>query len=475
MLGVGLIALLLPASAQAASGRVRLLNAGSSGAVTLVVDGKATGSRVAAGAVSRRLAVASGFHTFEAARGSRRVASRTIAVKSGQRLTVVLTVTGGEPVLRLLREPGGVGNGTLVRVANYAGRAGTVDVRVGALTIAQSLGVGRTSVTRRVTSALSPTGTIRVAARRTRNGTTFTAGGKLVLATRSVGLFALVPKGASARLIRLPYDVTPPTPKRLPAVTGTRRFNHTVTCGRGAWTPGSARISRRWTVDGVARGAGATLRLSTAADAGHVLGCAVSATSHGMTTRVRTSFALPSVPTPIVPPAILVPGGELQAGDIGTCDVGKWAGGASAFAFRWIRVRDRQVLGTQSTYALRLTDNGLNNVVACVVTATNDGGTSRATQSLNTVALNIPPTISIRTGPRPEPSAATFAFFTFATGGGEPTPSVARSTAPTSRATASGARSNFLFNDGPNAVAHSFTGDRDERRRIGVDARGTGP
>ena len=374
-------------------------------------------------------------------------------------------------MLRLLREPGGVRNGTLVRVANYAGRGGSVDVRVGALTIARALGVGHTSVTRRVTSALSPTGTIRVSARRTRTGTTFTASGKLVLATRSVGLFALVPRGSSARLIRLPYDLTPPSPRRLPAVTGTRRFNHAVTCGKGSWTPRTARISRRWTVDGVGHGTGATLRLSTAADAGHVLGCAVSATSHGMTTRVRTSFALPSVPTPIVPPAILVPGGELQVGDIATCDVGKWAGGAGAFAFRWIRVRDRQLLGTQSTYTMRLADNGLNNVVACLVSATNDGGTSQASESLNTIALNIPPTISIRTGPtRPVEDPTTFAFFTFAIGGGgADTVTGTFGTTPVA-CDRFGCQVNFLFNDGPNAIPHSFTATATNGSRLGVDA-----
>jgi len=455
---VGVLALLLPVQAQAASGRVRVLNAGTSGTVSLLVDGQRTAITATAGGVSKRFAVTARLHTFAIARGPRTVADRTISVRSGQRLTIVLTVTGGRSVVRLLREPHGVSGATLVRVANYASRAGPVDIRVGALTIAKALAVGNASAADQVTSDLSPTGTIRVSARRTTSGATFSASGKLILATRSVGLYALVPTASSARLIRLPYDITPPTPKRLPAITGTRRFNHTVTCGRGSWTPRTPRLSRRWTVDGVAHGGGATLRLTTAADAGHVLACTVSATSHGMTTRFRTRFVLPSVPRPIVPPAIVVPDGALQVGDIASCDVGKWAGGATAFAFRWIRVRDHQVLGTQSTYAMRLTDNGLNNVVACLVSATNDGGPSRPAESLNTIALDIPPTISIRSGPRrPTEDATTFGFFTFAIGGGGADAVTGTFDGAPVTCDRAGCQVDFLFNDGPGAVPHTFT------------------
>ena len=401
-LGVGFLVLVLPASAQAAIARARVLNAGPSGAVTFTVDGKTRAAKLAARGVSKRFSLPAGFHTFAAKRGATTVATRTIGVKSGERLTVVYALSGGQPLLQLLREPGGVGSGTLLRVANYAGNAGPVDVRVGPLTIAQALGPGHTTVTRRLTSGLSATGQIAVSARRTTTGGTFTASQKLVLATRSVGLFALVPTPASARLIRLPYDVTPPTPKALPKITGTRRFGHTVGCGAGSWTPKASRVSRRWTLDGVALPGGASLKLSTAANAGHVLGCAVSASSRGMTTRVRTTFALPDVPTPIVPPAILVPGGALQSGDVATCDVGKWRASPTDFAFRWVRVATQQVVGTGDTYTLSLArDNGLNNVVVCEVTATNDGGASKPAESQNSVALNVPPTIAIRTGVRP--------------------------------------------------------------------------
>jgi hypothetical protein len=207
----------------------------------------------------------------------------------------------------------------------------------------------------------------------------------------------------------------------------------------------------------VPRGGGATLRLTTAADAGHVLGCAVSATSHGMTTRVRTSFRLPSVPRPIVPPAILVPDGALQARDPVTCEVGKWTGDATGFAFRWIRIRDGQVLATTATYVMRLSDNGLNNVVACVVTATNDGGASKPSQSLNSVALDIPPTITILSGPgRPVEDSSTFGFFTFAIGGGGADTVAGTFDGAPVTCDRFGCQVDFLFNDGPNAIPHSF-------------------
>jgi hypothetical protein len=308
-----------------------------------------------------------------------------------------------------------------VRVANYASRAGPADIRVGPLTIARALGVGHVSLARRVTAALSPTGTAAVSARRTKTGAVVTASRALVLATRSVGLFALVPTTSGSRLIRLPYDRTPPTPTTPPAVTGTRRFDHTVSCGKGTWTPKASRITRRWTIDGVPVPGGSSLRLTTAAAAGHVVGCSVTASSRGMATRVRTTFALPSVPTPIVPPAILVPS-ELANGDDVSCDVGRWAGAPTDFVVRWVRIATQQVVGTGFTYTLHLAaDNGENNVVACQVAAVNDGGPSVVRQSLNSVALNIPPTIAIRTGPTATVASTGLAFFTFAIGGdGEP-------------------------------------------------------
>jgi hypothetical protein len=444
-------------AAEAASGRVRLLNAGPSGAVTLRVDGKAKATRIAARGVSKRFTLRAGVHTFQALRGSRVVTARSIGVQSGQRLTVVYTLTGGRPLLRLLREPGGIGSGTLVRVANYSSRAGPVDVRVGPLTIARGLGAGHVSVARRVTAALAPAGTIAVSARRERTGAAFTASGKLVLATRSIGLFALVPTASGSKLIRLPYDVTPPTPKTLPAVTGTRRFDHTVTCGKGTWTPKAARIARRWTIDGVSVPGGASLRLTTAAAAGHVVGCSVTATSRGMATRVRTSFALPSVPTPIVPPAILVPS-ELTNGDDVTCDVGRWAGSPTDFTVRWVRVATQQVVGTGFTYVLHVpADNGINNVVACEVAAVNDGGPSVARLSLNSVALNIPPTIAIRTGPTGTVASTQIAFFTFAIGGGGANAITGTFDGTPVQCDLAGCQINFPVNQGPNAATHTFT------------------
>jgi hypothetical protein len=454
-LGVGLLTLLWPVAAEAASGRVRLLNAGPSGAVTLRVDGTAKATRIPARGVSARFTLRAGVHTFQALRGSRVVTERSIGVQSGQRVTVVYTLAAGHPLLRLLREPGGIGSGTLVRVANYASRAGVVDVRVGPLTVARGLGVGHVSVARRVTSALSPTGTIAVSARR-KTGATFTASGKLVLATRSVGLFALVPTTSGARLIRLPYDITPPTPKALPAVTGTRRFDHSVTCGKGTWTPKASRIARRWTIDGTGVPGGASLRLTTAAAAGHVVGCSVTASSRGMTTRVRTTFALPSVPTPIVPPAILVPS-ELTNGDDVTCDVGRWAGSPTDFTVRWVRVATRQVVGTGFTYTLRLpADNGGANVVVCEVAAVNDGGPSVARQSLNSVALNIAPTITIRTGPTGTVPSTGFAFFTFAIGGGGAKTVTGSFDGVPVQCDLAGCQVNFAVDQGPNAAAHTF-------------------
>ena len=154
-------------------------------------------------------------------------------------MTIAYAVNRGQPELRLLREPAASSGAAQLRVANYAPRAGAVDVRAGGLVLARGLRFGATTVARRIPPGFSPTGLATIAAR-TRQGVDVAGTQPLVLATRSVGIFVLVPRGSDAQLLRLAYDVAPPTPTRQPAVTGTRRFGNVVRCERDTWTPRSA-------------------------------------------------------------------------------------------------------------------------------------------------------------------------------------------------------------------------------------------
>ena len=417
-LGLCALGLLLPSAAQAASARVRVLNAAPSGTVTFRVDSVARATRLGVRRESVRFSLRPGPHTFTAVRGSRTVARRAIVVSSGERLTVAYAVNrAGRGELRLLREPAPTAGAAQLWVANYAATAGAVDVRAGALAVATGLRYGLTTATR-MEPGSSSTGLAAVTAR-TALGAVSTGTQPLVLATRSVGIFVLVPRGRSPQLLRLAYDTPPPSPTRQPAVTGTRRFGNVVRCERDTWTPKGATVRRQWSVDGVAAGTSAALALTTAAHAGRTIGCAVTATANGMATTVRTSFALSPAPRLLTTPFVEFPGGTLGPGDIATCNTGTWSVPAPELAIRWIRIGSGEVIGTGPTYTLHLPDdNGITQSLGCDVVAATDGGASPRVRSINTIALGIAPTVAIILPSRPPDPTATDAFFDWAIGGG---------------------------------------------------------
>ncbi len=200
-------------------------------------------------------------------------------------------------------------------------------------------GFGATTVARRIPPGFSPTGLATIAAR-TRQGVDVAGTQPLVLATRSVGIFVLVPRGSGAQLLRLAYDVAPPTPTRQPAVTGTRRFGNAVRCERDTWTPKSAEIERQWTVDGAAAGSSTALALTTAAHAGHAIGCTVTATASGMTTRrAHDVRAAGGAEAGRASRSSSSPRGRSCPATSLTCNTGDLDGAVAAtFAIRWIRI-----------------------------------------------------------------------------------------------------------------------------------------
>jgi hypothetical protein len=418
-LGLLLVPFLTPSGAQAAGARFRVLNAAPSGVVTVQVNGKTKISRLKLGRASRRIPLAAGTYAFSSVRSGRTVAKISVRLRRNERVTVVFAMKGRKPVMQVLREPRVVRGAILLGAANFASTAGAVDFGAGALVIGRKVGFGRVTPIRRITTTVSPTGLLSVSARRS-GKKALTSADPLVLASGSVGLFAVIPRGSGARLVRLPYDTPPPAPLKQPLIKGSLRFGSKIRCVGDAWRPKGAKVVRHWTVDGAVRATGINLTLSTAAHAGHRIGCAVSATSHGMTTTALAAFTLPAVPTPVIMPSIRVPVAALGAGSVVSCNVGTWTGKPSSFAVRWIRAGTGAVIGTGRTYTLALpADNGAANSLRCDVVATNTGGPSAARPSTNAVALGIAPTVAIDPTSKPvDRTTATAAFFTWAIGGG---------------------------------------------------------
>ena len=419
--GLGLAAaLVFPSAAQAAGPQVRLLNAAVSGKVTIQLDGKTEFSRVKLGRTTRRHTVRAGRHVVTATIGkgkAKKVIARLRAtLKKGQRVTIVYAVKGHRPSLFLFAEPAAARGAIVFRAANFASAAGAVSIRIGSTVVAKNVRFAGVTPARRLFPRSSATGLLKVSARH--GSKTMTAKEPLVLATKSVGLFVVIPRGRRAQVVRLPYTTPVPAPTHQPVLTGTRRFGHTVRCTADRWRPGAAVTQRRWTVDGKVVGSGKAHTLTTAVDAGHKVACVVSGTLNGMTTTATVAFNFPAVPVVVTPPSVKAPAGALAAGQSVTCDHGAWKSAPSTYAYRWIRKATGVAFATGRTYTLKLPDdNGPAHALSCEVVATNSGGVSSAATSANTIALGVPPTVTLLTEPV-DGTTLTTADFSWAVGGG---------------------------------------------------------
>ena len=86
-----------------------------------------------------------------------------------------------------------------------------------------------------------------------------------------------------------------------------------------------------------------------------------------------------AAPVNSVAPAIT---GTVEVGYTLTCSTGTWTGGVTSYAYQWQRVNDStaDISGaTASTYTITSSDCG--HVLQCVVTATNNTGSTDATSN----------------------------------------------------------------------------------------------
>jgi hypothetical protein len=248
--------LLVPGElATAAPPRVRALNAADAGTVTVRIDGRPRLPDIAAGSVSRRLAPHAGGRVFSVVRGGRVLVSRRIVIRDNEAVTLVFLTVAGRPQLRVIREAAPDPRAARFRVANMTDAVGAIDVLLGGATTARALPAGRASLPRRVTHEVTRTGTTPIAVRLP-SGQVVAASAPLIVATQSSATFALLRTAGRLLLLRLPYDVTPPSPLAQPQITGIPRVPNTVRCQRDGWPTGVAR-RLQWTLDGASI-AGAT-------------------------------------------------------------------------------------------------------------------------------------------------------------------------------------------------------------------------
>lgn len=166
-----------------------------------------------------------------------------------------------------------------------------------------------------------------------------------------------------------------------PAVTGAGQVGAPLTCAPGTWTGEQVTLTTEWTRDGttIAGARGATYT-PTAADAGHAIGCRVTA-ANAATSAVAATGTIAIAPAP-APSAVAPTGspritGASVAGTRLRCDA-TGITGAATVAYVWLRDGRRGPV-TTSSYLLRTAD--LGHRLACEVVARNSAGSLTATSA----------------------------------------------------------------------------------------------
>jgi hypothetical protein len=152
----------------------------------------------------------------------------------------------------------------------------------------------------------------------------------------------------------------------------------------------------QWQRDGSAiPGATAPGYIVAAADQGHTLTCAVTASNAGGSATATSpgvavaAAQVVSPPTPTTPPTSAGPPGVSGAGRIGqtlTCSSGAWSGTAPlSVNYRWTRDQAAIAGANGPKHVLVAADAG--HTIRCVVSATNAAGTASAQSSAVAIPL----------------------------------------------------------------------------------------
>jgi hypothetical protein len=169
-----------------------------------------------------------------------------------------------------------------------------------------------------------------------------------------------------------------PKVTKLPTVSGTAQPGATLTCTRGEWTDADT-FAYTWLLDGgPVSSAGATYQVLSS-QVGHAIACRLSATNANGTTNATSASVTvtsPAIPPPgmVKPPTIT---GVPQPPNRLTCSSGQWSG-APSYGYRWLA--DGKAT-TVAGAAYLLANRDVGHRIACVVAATNAGGTTSATSA----------------------------------------------------------------------------------------------
>lgn len=172
----------------------------------------------------------------------------------------------------------------------------------------------------------------------------------------------------------------------IPRIEGTPAVGETLVCTEGAWNQPPTHLTYAWVRENPSTKAkestgGATSKYQVAEkDLGEILSCTVTAENvrheHGSATSEGLLIPAGSGPPPsLLTPPTVTPSANIKVGTMLTCNEGEWAN-ASNFAFQWLREGVAIPTASAQRYIVEAADQG--HQLACVVTAENSEGVTKA-------------------------------------------------------------------------------------------------
>jgi hypothetical protein len=199
----------------------------------------------------------------------------------------------------------------------------------------------------------------------------------------------------------------PPVNTVAPVLIGTPEPGENLFCGQGTWENNPTGYDYAWLRDGLIV-PGGDVRIVPGAngrelevqpeDRGHEIGCEVTAGNWGGSTTALSNVLqvpeLPSAPANVDPPAL---SGSPEVGATLACSSGTWENDPTDYGYDWLR-DGNVVTSGGSDLVVSAADRG--HVLACAVTASNEGGASQATSDGVAVPVEIQP-VEIQPGLAP--------------------------------------------------------------------------
>ncbi len=213
------------------------------------------------------------------------------------------------------------------------------------------------------------------------------------------------PASSAATAVVVPL---PPGNTVLPSVSGLAVEGETLSATNGSWTGSPTSYAYQWedcnTVGGSCSNIGGATSASyklAAGDVGHTVRVVVTASNAGGSTQASSAATAVVVTVALPPVNTVLPSvsGSVVEGQTLSASTGTWTGSPTSYGYQW---EDCNTTGgscsniggaTSATYQLASGDVG--HTVRVVVTASNAGGSTKASSAATAVVLPLPPSNTV--------------------------------------------------------------------------------